>query len=231
MASVTRPGPFARKPVEHLAVETGGRRGPAPRRRRPRSHRARHRRDHRYRHLRHHRRGDRRRRPVDRPVVRPGRRDVPVLGALLRRARVEHPGVRQRLHVRLRHDGRAAGLDHRLGPHPRVRRVRRGGGRRLGRLSPEPARLAVRHQPARLHLRPAGRGRHVQPALDVPRARRHGPADLRHPRERADEHRHGDRQDPHPRLLHPGRRSARSTATTSRRGRRTASAGRSTRRR
>ena len=179
-----------------------GRRAQA-RRRRPRPHGARHRRHHRHRHLRHHRRGDRGRRPLDRPVLRAGRHHLPVLGALLRRARVVDPGFGQRLHVRVRDARRAGRLDHRLGPDPRVRRVGRRGGGGLGRLPAEPARLAVRHQPARLDLRPAGRRGQLQPAGDVPRPGRDGGADLRHPRKRAGQHDHGRRQDPDPRVLHP----------------------------
>ena len=94
--------------------------------------RARHRRDHRHRHLRHPRRGDRRRRAGDHALVHPRRHHVRLLGALLRRAGLEHPGLRQRLHVRLRDDGRARGVDHRLGPDPRVRRLGGGGRGRLG---------------------------------------------------------------------------------------------------
>ena len=69
--------------------------------------------------------------PGDHPVLRPRRRDVRLLGARLRRAGLHHPGRRQRVHVLLRDHGRARGLDHRLGPDPRVRRL---GGRRRGRL-------------------------------------------------------------------------------------------------
>jgi APA family basic amino acid/polyamine antiporter len=43
--------------------------------------------------------------PVDHLLVRPGRHHVRVLGALLRRALVEHPGRGQRLHVRVRDMG------------------------------------------------------------------------------------------------------------------------------
>ena len=49
----------------------------------------------------------------------------------------------------------------------------------------EPARLAVRHHAARRDRRPAGRGRHVQPAGRLPRARGHRAADRRRARERA----------------------------------------------
>ena len=59
--------------------------------------------------------------------LRPGR-------PLLRGADRPHPHLGQRLHLRLRHPGRARGLDHRLGPDPRVRGRQRGGGHRLVRL-------------------------------------------------------------------------------------------------
>ena len=54
--------------------------------------------------------------------------------ALLRGADRHDPDLGQRLHLRLRHPGRAGGLDHRLGPDPRVRGRQRGGGHRLVRL-------------------------------------------------------------------------------------------------
>jgi APA family basic amino acid/polyamine antiporter len=49
---------------------------------------------------------------------------------------------------------------------------------------PEPARLAVRHQPPRLDLRAARRRRQLQPAGGHPHRGRHGAADLRRARER-----------------------------------------------
>ena len=145
-----------------------------------------HRRHHRHRHLRDHRRGDRRLRArrSSSSFVLAGV-TCALLRALLRRAGVDDPGLRQRLHLRLRDAGRARRLDHRLGPDPRVRRLGRGGRRRLGRLPQRPARLAVRRQPARLDRRPARRGRHGQPAGRLPRARRRRAADLRRARERA----------------------------------------------
>ena len=90
--------------------------------------------------------------------------------------------------------GELRGVDHRLGPDPRVRRVGRRRRRRLGRLPAEPARLAVRDQPARLARRPARRGRDVQPARRLPRAQRRRAAHLRRARERPHEHDHGVRQ-------------------------------------
>ena len=63
------------------------------------------------------------------------------------------------------------------------------------------------------------RRRDVEPARGLPRPRGGGAADLRRARERADEHLHGRHEGRHPHLLHRRRRAARSTATTSRRGR------------
>ena len=60
---------------------------------------------------------------------------------LLRRADRDDPHLGQRLHLRLRHARRVRGLDHRLGPDPRVRgRQRRGGHRLVGLLRIVPAR-------------------------------------------------------------------------------------------
>jgi len=55
------------------------------------------------------------------PVVRDHRGRLWVLGAVLRRDRGDGARVGQRLHLRLRRAGRAAGLDHRLGSDHRVR--------------------------------------------------------------------------------------------------------------
>ena len=93
---------------------------------------ARHRRHHRRRHLR----ADRARPPRSTPgprivaLVRARRARLPLRRALLRRVRVDDPGGGQRVHLRLRHAGRAGGLDHRLGPDPRVplRRLHGRGG-------------------------------------------------------------------------------------------------------
>ena len=118
-------GPFAVKDHSRAGRGHPGRRRrgrPQAGRRRARPDRARHRRRHRYRHLRGHRRRHRRCGPGGDPVVRPGGVDVRVLGALLRGAGVVDPGLRQRLHLRLRDARRARGVDHRLGPDPRVRR-------------------------------------------------------------------------------------------------------------
>ena len=150
MATATRPGPFARK-SDRRPRQRGQRRlraRPQALRRGPRPHRAGHRRGDRHRHLRHHRRGHRRCRAVDHHLLRPGGRHVPVLGLLLRRAGLVDPGLGQRLHLRLRDARRARGVDHRLGPDTRVRRVGGRGGRRLGRLPAVAAGLALRDQPA-----------------------------------------------------------------------------------
>jgi amino acid transporter len=60
--------------------------------------------------------------------------------------------------------GRARGLGDRLGPDPRVRRVRGRGRGRLGRLRQGAARLAVRHHAARLDRPAARRGPQREPA-------------------------------------------------------------------
>ena len=172
------------------------------RRRRARSDRARHRRRDRHRHLRHHRRGHRHRRARRDLLVHPGGRHVRVLGALLRRAGVVDPGLGQRVHVRLRDARRARGLDHRLGPDPRVRRVGGRGGRRLGR---QPQRVPRQH----VRLRAAGfdrdvaRGRrHLQLAGGGDRARGDVPALARGARDREGQLHHGHRQAVGPGVLH-----------------------------
>ena len=112
-------------------------------------------------------------------LVHPGRRHLRVLRAVLRRAGVRDPGLRQRLHLCVRDDGRAGGLDHRLGPDPRVRRV---GGRGRGRLGPVLQRAcSTRCSGSTLPdalARAAGRGRHGQPAGRVPGAGGDRAADL-----------------------------------------------------
>ena len=87
--------------------------------------------------------------------------------------------------------GRDRGVDHRLGPDPRVRGVGRGRRGRLGPVLQQPRRLAVRLHSARLARRPARRRRIVQPAGRLHRARDHRGALHRHPRERALQHDHG----------------------------------------
>ena len=120
---------------------------------------------------RHHRRGRRRRRAVDHRLLRARRGHVPVSALLLCRAGLLDPGLGQCIHLRVRDARRARGVDHRLGPDPRVRRVGGRGRRRLGRVPEVPARLALRHQPARFDRRPARRRRDRQPARRLPRAR------------------------------------------------------------
>ena len=196
MATATRPGPFARKPTEPLVRETDGRARAQARRRPARPLRARPRRDHRHRHLRDHRRGDRRRRPVDRPLVRARGHHVRVLGAVLRassRRRSRSPAARTRTPTRRWASCR---LDHRLGPDPRVRRLGRRGRGRLGRLPERAARLGLRLHAARLDLaaRPARAAPSTCRRCSSSLARRRA-ADLRRPRERAHEHGHGRHQD------------------------------------
>ena len=66
---------------------------------------------------------------------------------VLRRDGLHGPGRGQRLHLCLRHAGRARRLDHRLGPDPRIRRRRHHGGDRLVRLCGELPQ-GFRHRPA-----------------------------------------------------------------------------------
>ena len=68
---------------------------------------------------------------------------------------VVDPGLRQRLHLRLRHAGRARRLDHRLGPDPRVRRLGGRRGRRLGRQPQRVPRLGLRGRASRTRSRPS----------------------------------------------------------------------------
>ena len=75
-----------------------------------------------------------RRRPRAGPVVPAARRGVRAGRAVLRRAGGHDSAGRQRLRLCLRHAGRTGGLDHRLGPDPRVRRRQRGRGHLVGRL-------------------------------------------------------------------------------------------------
>ena len=154
-------GIFATKPVDRLVEDTAreGARA-APRRRRARPDRARPRRDHRHRHLRDHRRGDHDLGAVDHPRLHDRRRDLRVLRARVRGAGLLDPGLGQRLHVLLRDARRARGVDHRLGPDPRVRRLDRGRRGRLGPVLQRAARLAVRPLAARVDRQPARRGRH-----------------------------------------------------------------------
>ena len=141
-----------------------------------------------------HRRGDRRR-PGRRSSSRSSSPASPALFSALSYAELAaiDPGLRQRLHLRLRHAGRARGLDHRLGPDPRVRRLGRGGRRRLGRqYLNELLDDAVRLHAARRDRQPAGRRRRRStcPRSFIVLAIT-GAADRRRARERAREHGHG----------------------------------------
>ena len=95
---------------------------------------------------------------------------------LLRRVRGDDPDRRKRVHVRLRDDGRARRLDHRLGLDPRVL-VRRGdGGGRLVRDTSTtffddfgislPESLTRRHSTSseRTRIGPASHGGIIEPA-------------------------------------------------------------------
>ena len=153
----------------------------------------RHRRDHRRRHLRAHGPGGRAVcRPRHRALVRDRRLRLPLRGALLRRIRVPDPDCRLRVHLRLCNARRVHGLDHRLGPDPRVPvRGLHGVGRlqRLFRGAHEGNRL--RHsREVRRRAPQVGRGRprlprHVidsQPSGDGPDLRADRAAGDRHPR-------------------------------------------------
>ena len=146
-----------RNQADRAAPRDRRRHEPGERHRRTRPHRPGHRGDHRNGHLRDHRRGDRRVRARPRDLVRARGRDLHLLRALLRRAGIDHSGVRLRLHLRVRDDGRGSRLDHRLGPDPGVRSVGGCGGGRLGRLSHRAVGLAVRDhaQPTRSRCLPA----------------------------------------------------------------------------
>ena len=116
----------------HRRHRRAGQQAPT-RARRLRPHRLRRRGAHRRRHLHHHR--ARRRghhRPGDRHLVRHRRDRLRVRGPLLRRVRLDGAGGGQCLHVLLRHVRRVHRLDHRLGPHPRVRPRRGRGVEELG---------------------------------------------------------------------------------------------------
>ena len=164
--------------------------------------------------------------------LRPRRRHVRVLGALLRRAGLDDPGLRQRLHVRLRHDGRAGRLDHRLGPDPRVRRVGGGDRRRLGPVLQQPARRRCSASRCRTRS-PTRRARAARSTCRPCSSCSPSPALLivRRARERAREHDHGDHQAGDRRRCSSSSRSRGSTPTTCIRSRRTASTASSTARR
>ena len=142
------------KPAEdevHRAVGRGRRarqQGVAPQPVRMGPDPARDRGDHRHRHLRAHRHGGGQPgRAGDHDVVSVRRAGLRVRGAVLRRVRLDDSDRRQRLHLRLRDHGRVVRVDHRLGPHPRVRSRVDDRGDRLERLHAEAAR-GRRHRAA-----------------------------------------------------------------------------------
>ena len=161
-------------------------------------------------------------RPGAGPLVHPGGAGLRLRGALLRGDGLDGAGGRERLHLRLRDPGRVRGLDHRLGPHPRVRGRQRRGGRQLGgllqdapgRAGAPPPGLAVHHPgpcpaDAGAARRGAARARHPhrpEPAGGAHRGAAHRAAGARHPGERAGEHRHGAAQAGHGGGLHRGGR-------------------------
>ncbi|CAA9260546.1 MAG: Uncharacterized amino acid permease, GabP family, partial [uncultured Actinomycetospora sp.] len=139
------------------------------------AHRRRHLHDHRTRRRGHHR-------PGHRDLVRHRGDRLRVRGPVLRRVRLDGAGGRQRLHVLLRDLRRVHRLDHRLGPHPRVR-ARRGRGleelgavpgralrgqqrRRLARARPGDVRLGRGPGHRRPHGRPRARHQALEPGLD-----------------------------------------------------------------
>ena len=117
-------------------------------------HCARDRLHHRRRHLRSHRhRGGALRGAGHHAVLRDRRHSLRLCRPLLRRACRAAAGRRQHLHLYLRHARRDFCLDHRLGPHPRIRHGRLDRGGRLVGLH----RLAVaqfrHHHPAPIRRR------------------------------------------------------------------------------
>ena len=137
-----------------------------------------------------HRRGDRRpRRPGGGARLRRRRHRLRLRRPLLRRVRLDDPDRRQRLHLRLRHHGRARRLDHRLGPGARVRGRRRHGGDRLERVLQHACSAAsacsIPYQWSHSPFEHAGvrseRARHHEPARDLHPARAHAAAGARHP--------------------------------------------------
>ena len=167
-ASATSPACSPRSRSTPRQGDRGEGRAAQARGRRARPDRARARRDHRHRHLRDHRRGDHDLRAVDHPLLHPRRRDVHVLRAGVRGAGVLDPGLGQRLHLLLRHARRARGVDHRLGPDPRVRRCRSPPSRSAGaptstscstRCSASRCRTSIATRPARRAARSTSRRR------------------------------------------------------------------------
>ena len=169
------------------------------------------------------------RRPVDHHLLRPRGRDVPVLGLLLRRTGLVDPGLGQRVHLRLRDPGRAGRVDHRLGPDPRVRRGGGGGRRGLGRLPASRCWTRCSASPSR--SRSPGRPARAAPPTCPPSSscspcRRCSSTASARARGRTPSW--SSRRSPSS-SSSSSSAWARSTATTSRPGLRTGSAGRSTR--
>ena len=128
---------FSRKPLGLLLDEMKGGGPPPPRPRAVRPDRPGRRRDHRHRHLRPGRRGrpSQGRARAD-ALVRRRRHRLHLRRALLRRVRRDGPRRRLGLHLCLRDPRRTLRLDHRLGPHPGIRRRRGDGLARLVEILP-----------------------------------------------------------------------------------------------
>ena len=142
-----------------------------------------------------------------------GRAGLRLRGAVLRRVRLDDSGRRQRLHLRLRDARRAVRLDHRLGPHPRIRGRVDDRRHRLERLLPDASSRGFGLDlPAWMAAGARRTGRH-QPAGRPHRAADHCAAGDRRPRERPVQRRHGGRQAGGRAVLHRGGRSATSTPT------------------
>ena len=158
-------------------------------RRRP--HHARHRRGDWRRHLRRHRHGRgrpgwprRRGHPLWRGpgagvLVPAAGRGVCAGGAVLRRTGVDDPAGRLGLRLHLRDAGRGGGLDHRLGPDPRVRRGQRRRRDLVGRLLHDADARGRRGVSGLAHHRLPHGAAEQQPGCPRPAAV--GPARGRHP--------------------------------------------------
>ena len=195
---------FTRKPMWMLYEEMKGENrlrrvlGPVA------AHRPGRRRHHRHRHLRAHRRRRPRQDGPGAHVLLRGRgARLHLRGPVLRRVRLHGAGGRIGLHLRLRHAGRAVRLDHRLGPHPRIRRGLHDRRPRLvqelpghprrssGVHVPEGARATRPSTTTRRWAASCSPGSLLRPAGDPDRHRRHHRARHRHPGERGLQHRHG----------------------------------------
>ncbi len=160
------------------------------------AHRARHRGRHRLGHLHRHRHGHRRgevrhhlraqhsgrglpypshragrppwRRTGARALTGAGRSRLLLYRPLLCGAGVDDPHRRLRLHLHLRHHGRAGRLDHRLGPDPRIRLLEHGGLGRLRRAPGRPDGLARHSSIAAVDLSGVSPIRITRPAGEHP---------------------------------------------------------------